>query len=488
MCAWLPNYQHLLSTYPHTLLKASGEAVGLPEGQMGNSEVGHLTIGAGRVVFQELTRIHRAIRDQSFRENHVLLEAFHMAQERGSRVHLMGLLSDGGVHSHINHLIAILEMAAELGVKEVYLHCFLDGRDVSPTSGKEYLAEIQEKMAALGVGTIATMMGRFYAMDRDQRWDRVAKAYQAMVYGEGIRAVSPQAALEQSYEQRVNDEFVEPVVFVDEQGRPKGRIQSGDTVIFYNFRADRAREITRAFIEPEFSAFDRGTNPPQVHYVCMTQYHHEFQVPVVFPPQNLDHTLGQVLAEEGLKQLRIAETEKYAHVTFFFNGGVEEANPGEDRILIPSPHIATYDLKPEMSAYEVTEKVVEKIKSGIYDVIIINYANPDMVGHTGMMDATVKAVETVDVCLGKVVEAVRNQGGRLLITADHGNAEAMIDINTGGPQTAHTSDEVPFILVDDELIGLELKEKGALSDIAPTMLELLGIRQPEEMTGKSLLK
>ncbi|MCR6545159.1 2,3-bisphosphoglycerate-independent phosphoglycerate mutase [Dehalobacterium formicoaceticum] len=488
MCAWLPNYQHLLSTYPHTLLKASGEAVGLPEGQMGNSEVGHLTIGAGRVVFQELTRIHRAIRDQSFRENHVLLEAFHMAQERGSRVHLMGLLSDGGVHSHINHLIAILEMAAELGVKEVYLHCFLDGRDVSPTSGKEYLAEIQEKMAALGVGTIATMMGRFYAMDRDQRWDRVAKAYQAMVYGEGIRAVSPQAALEQSYEQRVNDEFVEPVVFVDEQGRPKGRIQSGDTVIFYNFRADRAREITRAFIEPEFSAFDRGTNPPQVHYVCMTQYHHEFQVPVVFPPQNLDHTLGQVLAEEGLKQLRIAETEKYAHVTFFFNGGVEEANPGEDRILIPSPHIATYDLKPEMSAYEVTEKVVEKIKSGIYDVIIINYANPDMVGHTGMMDATVKAVETVDVCLGKVVEAVRNQGGRLLITADHGNAEAMIDINTGGPQTAHTSDEVPFILVDDELIGLELKEKGALSDIAPTMLELIGIRQPEEMTGKSLLK
>ncbi|MGI6679220.1 MAG: 2,3-bisphosphoglycerate-independent phosphoglycerate mutase [Dehalobacterium sp.] len=488
MCAWLPNYRHLLNTYPHTVLKSSGEAVGLPEGQMGNSEVGHLTIGAGRVVFQELTRIHLAIQNKSFQENPALLEAFRIAQEKGSKVHLMGLLSDGGVHSHIEHLIAILEMAAKMGASEVYLHCFLDGRDVPPANGQEYLDKIQVKMNTLGIGTIATVMGRFYAMDRDQRWDRVAKAYHAMVHGEGIKAFSPQAALERSYEEGVTDEFVVPVVLVDEQGRPKAKIQSEDTVIFYNFRADRAREITRAFIETEFSAFDRGTCPPRVHYVCMTQYHRDFQVPVAFPPQNLDNTLGQVLSRNESKQLRIAETEKYAHVTFFFNGGIEEAYPGEDRILIPSPQVATYDLKPEMSAFEVTEVVLEKIESESYDVIVINYANPDMVGHTGIMDATIRAVEAVDVCLGKVVEKVRSQGGITLITADHGNAEAMIDAETGEPQTSHSSMLVPFILVDDDLINRKLRNKGTLSDVAPTMLELLGIPKPQEMTGKSLLE
>ncbi|MEL7564806.1 MAG: 2,3-bisphosphoglycerate-independent phosphoglycerate mutase [Dehalobacterium sp.] len=488
LCAAPPNYNSLWNTYPHTALKASGEAVGLPEGQMGNSEVGHLNIGAGRVVFQELTRINRAIRDKSFFQNSVLLEALHQAKKQGTGVHLMGLLSDGGVHSHIDHLFGLLDMAAQLGLKKVYLHCFLDGRDVPPANAKEYIAKVQKKLKELGMGTVATVMGRFYAMDRDQRWDRVEKAYQAMVYGEGIKAPFAQVAVEQSYEKRLTDEFVEPTVSVDEKGQPKGLIKSGDSVIFYNFRADRAREITRAFTDHDFAGFDRGHNPPQVHYVCMTQYDVTIEAPVAFPPQNLNNTLGQVLAEQGLKQLRIAETEKYAHVTFFFNGGVEKPNEGEDRLLIPSPKIATYNLKPEMSAYEVTETVIEKIESGMYDVIVLNYANPDMVGHTGIMDAAVKAVVVVDECLGKLVRSVKEQGGTMIITADHGNAEAMIDVNTGEPQTAHTTDEVPFILVQDDMISAKLRRGGALYDVAPTILELLGLEKPEEMMGKSLIE
>jgi 2,3-bisphosphoglycerate-independent phosphoglycerate mutase len=487
VCARLPAYNHLWQRYPHTVLSASGEAVGLPEGQMGNSEVGHLNIGAGRVVYQELTRINRAIRDRSLFQNPVLVDAMHRAREKDQGVHLMGLLSDGGVHSHINHLLALMDLAREQGVENLYLHCFLDGRDVPPANAKEYIIQIQQKIKEIGLGKIATVMGRYYAMDRDKRWERVEKAYRAMVYGEGIKAPFPQVAVEQSYEKRITDEFVEPTVIVDETGRPIGKIQSGDSVIFFNFRADRAREITRAFVDADFAGFDRGKNPPQVHYVCMTQYDATIEAPIAYPPQNLDRTLGQVLAHHGLKQLRIAETEKYAHVTFFFNGGVEEPNPGEDRLLIPSPKVATYNLQPEMSAYQVTEAVIERIKSGIYDLIVLNYANPDMVGHTGMMEAAVKAVEAVDECLGKLVKAVQEQGGTLIITADHGNVEAMIDSCTGEPQTAHTTDEVPFILVRDDLMSRKLRKGGALYDVAPTILELLGLEKPEEMSGTSLI-
>lgn len=487
-CAAPPNYNKLWNTYPHTVLTASGEAVGLPEGQMGNSEVGHLNIGAGRVVYQELTRINLAIKNESFFQNPVLLDAINLAKEKDRGVHLMGLLSDGGVHSHIDHLFGLLDMAAQQDVKKVYLHCFLDGRDVPPSNAMEYIRKVQKKLKELGMGTVSTVMGRFYAMDRDQRWDRVEKAYQAMVYGVGVKALFPQVAVEQSYEKRVTDEFVEPTVIVDEKGQPKGLIESGDTLIFYNFRSDRAREITRAFTEHDFNFFDRGENPPQVHYVCLTQYDVRIKAPVVFPPQNLNNTLGQVLANHGLKQLRIAETEKYAHVTFFFNGGVEAPNIGEDRVLIPSPRIATYNLQPEMSAYQVTKNVIEKIESGIYDVIVLNYANTDMVGHTGIMEAAIKAVGAVDQCLGLLLQSVKEQGGSMIITADHGNAEAMIDLETGEPLTAHNTDKVPFIMVNDDLISKKLKKDGALCDIAPTMLEILGLEVPEEMMGKSLIR
>lgn len=485
-CSNIPNYHKLIESYPHTSLKSSGEAVGLPEGQMGNSEVGHLNIGAGRVVFQEFTRITRSIRDKSLFQNPVLLQAMQHVKNRNSALHLLGLLSDGGVHSHINHLFALVEMAGQMGINQVYIHCFLDGRDVPPANAKEYIMQLQQKLKEQGFGAIATVMGRYYAMDRDKRWERVARAYKAMVYGEGLKAPLPQVAVEQSYDKRETDEFVEPTVIVDEKGQPVSRIQSGDGVIFYNFRADRAREITRAFVDEEFQGFDRGENRPKVHYVCMTQYDATIDAPVAFPPQNLGNTLGQVLAREKQKQLRIAETEKYAHVTFFFNGGVEEPNDGEDRVLIPSPKVATYNLQPEMSANEVTEAVIDKIKHGGYDVIVLNYANPDMVGHTGMMDAAIKAVEVVDECLGKVVEAIKSQGGVLLVTADHGNAENMIDEATGEPQTAHSTKDVPFILINEELKGVKLNE-GSLQDVAPTILQLLGIEKPEEMTGESLI-
>jgi len=485
--ASLPVFNDLWQTFPHTVLEASGEAVGLPEGQMGNSEVGHLNIGAGRVVFQELTRISRAIRDKSFFNNPVLVEAMEKAKRNGSSLHLMGLLSDGGVHSHLNHLFALMDMAGQMGLNKVFVHCFLDGRDVPPANAKEYILSLQQKFKELGMGAIATVMGRYYAMDRDQRWDRVARAYQAMVYGVGVKSSLPRAAVEQSYEKRITDEFVEPTVIVDEKGEPVSTIKSEDSIIFFNFRADRAREITRAFVDEDFSEFDRGKEPPQVHFACMTQYDITIKAPVAFPPQNLQNTLGQVLAKQGLRQLRIAETEKYAHVTFFFNGGVEEPNKGEDRILVPSPKVATYNLQPEMSAYEITDKAVDSIKTGQYDVVIINYANPDMVGHTGIMDAAVKAVEVVDECVGRLVEAVKSRGGDVMITADHGNAECMIDEETGEPQTAHTTDKVPFILITGSTNEIKLRP-GSLQDVAPTVLDLLGIDKPEEMTGSTLME
>ncbi|SHG76269.1 phosphoglycerate mutase [Thermosyntropha lipolytica DSM 11003] len=481
------NFNSCWEKYPHTLLRCSGLDVGLPAGQMGNSEVGHLNIGAGRIVYQEITRITRAIEDETFFTNPQFLKAAEYARTNGGALHLLGLLSDGGVHSHIDHLFALLRFAKMQGLDKVYIHAFLDGRDVGPKTAEEYIDKLVKKMQVMGVGQIATIGGRFYGMDRDKRWERVEKAYRAMVMGEGLKAPNPYAALQASYEKRVTDEFVEPTVITDEKGEPVGLVKDGDSIIFFNFRADRARQITRAFVDQDFSGFKREKHP-RVYFVCMTQYDITIDAPVAFPPQDLSNTLGEVLAKEGLRQLRIAETEKYAHVTFFFNGGVEEPNPGEDRILIPSPQVETYNLKPEMSAYEVTQRVLEEIDKDVYDVIILNYANPDMVGHTGVLEAAVKAVKAVDECLGRVIEKVREKGGSLIITADHGNCEVMVCPVTGQPFTAHTCEKVPFILVDDDYIGYNLQEEGALRDIAPTMLHLLGIEIPQEMTGKPLLR
>ncbi|ADY57476.1 phosphoglycerate mutase [Syntrophobotulus glycolicus DSM 8271] len=503
-----PNFNRLIDRYPHTLLTASGKEVGLPKGQMGNSEVGHLNIGAGRVVYQELTRIFKDIEDEDFFKNEVLLEAMHRLRGTNHSLHLMGLLSDGGVHSHIEHLNDMLMMAVKEEVERVFIHVFLDGRDVLPQSARDYLCKLITKTEELGKGKIATVIGRYYAMDRDKRWDRVNQAYKAMVYGEGEMAPNALAAIQKCYECKVLDEFVQPTVIIEGNGQPVAKIQDGDSLIFFNFRADRAREITRAFIQEDFKEFERPDRP-QVHFVCMTEYDAEFDCPVAYPPQNLDNTLGEVLADNNLRQLRIAETEKYAHVTFFFNGGVEEPNDKEDRVLIPSPKVATYNLKPEMSAYEITDSVLQEIEKNIYDVIILNYANPDMVGHTGYFDATVRAVEAVDICLGKVEEAIRRHGGTLLITADHGNAETMIDqralsdINSPttsmvsisfisdkglySPMTSHTTNKVPCIIVNEAYKGRILREGAALRDIAPTILEILGIPKPKEMTGKSLL-
>jgi 2,3-bisphosphoglycerate-independent phosphoglycerate mutase len=481
-----PNYDYLLANYPSTTLKTSGEDVGLPEGQMGNSEVGHLNIGSGRIVYQELTRINKAVREGTIKSNPVLLETMQYALEQQKALHLMGLLSDGGVHSHITHLEALVKMAKELGLEKVYIHAFLDGRDVPPRSALDYILPLEKKLEELQVGKIATVSGRYYAMDRDKRWERTALAYKAMVDGEGIKATMARMAVEQSYDLRVNDEFVEPTVIVDKAGNPVGTVEPGDAVVFYNFRADRARQITRAFVEEDFNGFVREKGYLKVRYVCMTQYDAEIPAPIAFPPQNLEKTLGEVLSAAGRKQLRIAETEKYAHVTFFFNGGVEEANAGEDRILIPSPQVATYNLMPEMSAYQITETVVKKILEKEYDFILINYANPDMVGHTGFMDAAVKAIEVVDECLGQVYNAVKKVEGSLIITSDHGNAESMED-DEGKPQTAHSCNPVPIILIDDTLKTARLRECGSLKDIAPTVLVLLGMDKPEEMTGSSLI-
>ena len=471
-----PVLDRLFASCEHTTLSASGLDVGLPDGQMGNSEVGHTNIGGGRVVYQDLPRITRAIEDGSFFENPAYCAAMDACLKNGSSLHLYGLLSDGGVHSHNTHLWALLKMAKMRGLKKVYIHAFLDGRDVSPTSGKGFVAEAVEKCREIGVGKIATVMGRYYAMDRDKRWERVEQAYDAMVYGRGIQNSDPVDAVAKSYANNVTDEFVEPVVCDSE-----GAISDNDSIIFFNFRPDRAREITRVFVDPEFDGFNREIFP--LTYVCTTEYDATMpNVQVAFPRIRVANGLGEYLSSLGMTQLRIAETEKYAHVTFFFNGGVEAVFPGEDRVLVASPKVATYDLQPEMSAFEVTDKCVERIESGAYDVIILNFANCDMVGHTGVYEAAVKAVETVDTCVGRVVDATRAMGGIAMITADHGNAEEMRKAD-GSPMTAHTTNLVPFILV-----GADAKlHSGRLADIAPTILDIMGLACPPEMDGKSLI-
>ena len=473
-----PVLDRLFAENAWTELQASGRWVGLPDGQMGNSEVGHTNIGGGRVVFQDLPRISNAVADGSFFANTAYLHAMETCRTQGTALHLMGLLSDGGVHSHIEHLYALLRMAKRQGLEKVYIHAFLDGRDVSPSSGAGFVEETVRHCAEIGVGKIATVMGRYYAMDRDKRWDRVEQAYDAMVYGEGSASdPDPVHAVRESYAGGVTDEFVEPVVCDAE-----GSISDNDSVIFFNFRPDRARELTRALVDPEFSGFTRQLFP--LTFVCTTEYDASMpNVEVAFPRQSVVNGLGEYLSRMGMTQLRIAETEKYAHVTFFFNGGVETVFPGEDRCLIPSPKVATYDLQPEMSAPAVCEECVKRIESGAYDVIVLNFANCDMVGHTGVFDAAVKAVETVDTCVGKVVEATRRQGGIAMVTADHGNAEVMQEAD-GSPMTAHTTNPVPFILVG---AGSELRQGGCLADIAPTILDVLGLNQPEEMTGKTLI-
>lgn len=474
-----PNIDRLFSSNPVTQIGASGMDVGLPDGQMGNSEVGHTNIGAGRVVYQELTRITKSIQDGDFFQNEALCNAIDNAVKNGTALHIMGLLSDGGVHSHNTHLYGILELAKKKGLEKVYVHAFLDGRDVPPSSGKDYVAACVEEMKKIGVGQIATVMGRYYAMDRDNRWERVVKAYSAMVYGEGVKCADPVEAVAASYAEGVTDEFVVPTVI--DGAAPIG---ANDSMIFYNFRPDRAREITRTFVDPDFSGFERKKGFFPLTYVCMTQYDATMpNVQVAFKPQSLDNTFGEYISNKGLTQLRIAETEKYAHVTFFFNGGVENTYENEDRILVASPKVATYDLQPEMSAYEVADKCAEAIKSGKYDVIILNFANCDMVGHTGVFDAAVKAVEAVDACVGKVTDAIAEMGGVSLITADHGNADKMFG-DDGSPFTAHTTNPVPFCVIG---YPCQLREGGKLADIAPTMLQILGLEQPEEMTGKSLI-
>lgn len=480
-----PNLDALMKECPFVKGYASGMAVGLPDGQMGNSEVGHLNMGAGRIVYQELTRITKEIEDGTFFENPALKAAMTNAKENNSALHLYGLLSDGGVHSHNTHLYGLLEMAKREGLTKVFVHGFLDGRDTAPTSGVTFVKALEDEMAKIGVGKIASLSGRYYVMDRDNRWERVEKAYNALTKGEGAQATDAVTAMEASYAQGVTDEFVEPTVIM-ENGQAIGRISDKDSVIFFNFRPDRAREITRAFCADDFDGFDRGARL-DLTYVCFTEY--DVTIPnkeVAFHKVELHNTFGEFLAANGKTQARIAETEKYAHVTFFFNGGVEEPNEGEDRILVNSPKVATYDLQPEMSAFEVCDKLCEAITSGKYDVIIINFANPDMVGHTGIREAAISAVEAVDTCVGRAVEALKSVDGTMFICADHGNCEQLVDYETGDPFTAHTTNPVPFILVNaDPSYGL--REGGCLADIVPTLIELMGMKQPEEMTGKSLL-
>lgn len=480
-----PVMDRLMAEYPFAEGKASGLAVGLPEGQMGNSEVGHLNMGAGRIVYQDLTKITKAIQDGDFFENPALLEACRNVKEHDSSLHLFGLVSDGGVHSHIEHIYGLLELAKRQGLTKVYVHCFLDGRDTPPASGKEYVEMLEAKMKEIGVGEVATVIGRYYVMDRDNRWDRVEKAYNALVKGIGEQAASGPEGIQNSYDKDKTDEFVLPTV-VMKDGAPVATVKDNDSVIFFNFRPDRAREITRTFCTEDFDGFDRGERV-KTTYVCFTDYDVTIENKLVaFGKEEIKNTFGQFLAAHGLTQARIAETEKYAHVTFFFNGGIEEPNPGEDRILVHSPKVATYDLKPEMSAIEVCEKLTGAIRSEKYDVIIINFANPDMVGHTGVEAAAIKAIETIDACVGRAVEAIKEVDGQMFICADHGNAEQLIDPENGEPFTAHTTNPVPFILVNADP-AYKLREGGCLADIAPTLIELMGMEQPKEMTGKSLL-
>ena len=475
-----PNLDKYFAEYPHTQLEASGLEVGLPAGQIGNSEVGHLNIGSGRIIYQSLTRISKSITDGDFFTNPVLVKVMDEVKASGKALHLLGLLSDGGVHSHITHIIALLEMAQKHGLSKVYVHAFLDGRDVPPQSALTYVEQLEAAMAKIGVGKIATVSGRYYAMDRDKRWERLAKAYATVVKGEGAKYASATEGIQASYDAGVTDEFVVPFTIEGVEAT----ITAGDGVIFANFRPDRAREITRAIIDEDFPYFERPQSARPVHFACMAQYDATIAAPVAYPPESIDDTLGQVLAERGMHQLRIAETEKYAHVTFFFNGGVEEPNKNEERILIPSPKVATYDLQPEMSAEEVTQALLAELDKDKFDVVILNFANPDMVGHTGVLAAAIKAMEKVDNCVGRIVEKVLSLDGSVCICADHGNLEKMAEAD-GKPNTAHTTNPVPFLLVSKEKHGLQ---QGILADIAPTMLELLHIPQPKAMTGKSLIK
>ncbi|MFO1463949.1 MAG: 2,3-bisphosphoglycerate-independent phosphoglycerate mutase [bacterium] len=485
--AHTPNYDKFLQMYPHAAIDASGHAVGLPAGVMGNSEVGHLNIGAGRIAAVGLTRIYQAIEDGSFFNNPALRLAFAAAKQNGSTLHLMGLLSDGGVHSHQDHLYALLEMARREGVSRVAVHAFMDGRDTPPTSGLEYFRQLEAKIRELGVGQIATVVGRYYAMDRDKRWERTRLAYQALVAGEGVAATDLAKAIEASYAAQEGDEFIKPIVHVDAAGRPLATMRDGDAVIFFNFRADRARQLTYALTDPKFSGFERAVFPKLSSFVCMGEYDQALTLPVAFPRVQLRNTFGDLVAQRGLKQLRIAETEKYAHVTFFFNGGDETVFPGEDRVLIPSPReVPTYDLKPEMSAPQIADEVLRRIESDGYDVIVLNFANADMVGHSGKLPAAIRAVEVLDEQLGRIYQAMMARGGTMVVTADHGNCEKMVDEN-GHPHTAHTLDLVPFLLIGERWRSARLRPEGRLEDIAPTLLQILGLPQPPEMSGRSMI-
>jgi 2,3-bisphosphoglycerate-independent phosphoglycerate mutase len=481
-----PVYARMMSVCPHTVLQASGEAVGLPEGQMGNSEVGHLNLGAGRIVYQDSTRISKSIRDGDFFHNPVLISAMETVKQSGAKLHLMGLLSDGGVHSRMDHIMAMFDMVKARGITNVFFHAFLDGRDTPPSSALQYITQLEEYLARIGIGKIASVSGRYYAMDRDKRWERVQKAYEALVMGEGIRKYSALDAVRQSYDNNKTDEFMLPTVLLDRKtNRSIATIRDNDAVIFCNFRSDRAREITSALTDTEFTAFKRYRVPRLSSFVCLTSYDEVFKLPVAFGPMRLFNILGEVLSANGIHQLRIAETEKYAHVTFFFNGGEERPFPLEDRVLVPSPRdVATYDKKPEMSAREITDRLVEHIVSHQYGFILANYANPDMVGHTGVIDAAIKAVEVIDECLGRVLAAAKQEGMVVFVTADHGNAEIMLENSTGQPHTAHTTHPVPFVIAKKTV---RLRDAGILADVAPTVLDLMGIDIPADMTGKSLI-
>jgi len=484
-----PHYDAVRAAYPVTSLIAMGEDVGLPPGLMGNSEVGHMNMGAGRVVWQEISRIDKSIREGSFFRNEVLTGLMIRAIEQGSALHLLGLVSDGGVHSSDRHLQALVELARREGLRpdRVFVHAFTDGRDTPPQSGRGHLGALRGFLERTGVGRIATVCGRYYAMDRDRRWDRTERAYRAIREGRGGTAPTPEAAIEAAYAAGETDEFVTPRVIVDGAGAPVGRLADGDAVFFFNFRADRARQLTRALMDPDFQGFDRGPAPPRTLFASMTRYEKDFPLPHAFAPQSLERGFPEVVAAAGLRQLRIAETEKYAHVTYFFNGGEERPFPGEERILVPSPKVATYDLRPEMSAPEVTERVLATLAAGAADAIILNFANPDMVGHTGKLDAAIRAVETVDASLGRIREEALRLGGAILLTADHGNCEQMIDYATGAPHTYHTTNPVPFVAIGESFRGARLRKGGRLCDLAPTMLKVLGLAQPAEMTGESLV-
>ena len=480
-----PNFDRYWNHYPHAQLIASGEAVGLPEGQMGNSEVGHLNIGAGRIVYQSLTRVNISIREGEFEKNETFLAAIKHAKEKGTALHLMGLLSDGGVHSHIEHMYALLKLAASEGLEKVYVHGFLDGRDVGPQTAPGYIEQTLEKMNEIGVGEFATISGRYYSMDRDKRWERVEKSYRSMVYGDGPTYSNPMELIEDNYNNGIFDEFVVPSVLVRPDGSPVATVQNDDAVIFYNFRPDRAIQISNTFTNKDFRSFDRGEGHPEnLHFVCLTHFSETVDGYVAFEPSNLDNTVGEVISQAGMTQLRIAETEKYPHVTFFMSGGREQEFPGEKRILINSPKVATYDLQPEMSANEVTDALIKEIEADNFDAILLNFANPDMVGHSGMLEPTIQAIETVDECLGRIVDLIVSKGGTAIITADHGNADEVVTLE-GNPMTAHTTNPVPVIVTKE---GAELREDGILGDLAPTMLELLGLDKPAEMTGTSLIK